>query len=343
MAIIEIQHVTKQFKTKKGIVEALSDVSLTIEKGQIFGIVGYSGAGKSTLVRLINKLEKPTSGKVIVEGEDITRLNALALRRRRQNIGMIFQQFNLFKAKTVGDNIRYPLRLTKRYKKEEMDKRVDELLNFVGLLDKKHDYPSQLSGGQKQRIGIARALATNPDILLCDEATSALDPETTDEILALLKKINQQLNITIVMITHEMEVVKSICDEVAVMEKGRIVEQNKVFELFTNPVHPTTKRFVHSVLNDDIPKDVDTKSRRLYRFIFSHNQILEPVLSKIGRRYDVDFNILYGGITELTDKLFGNLLIEAVGPDDKVRQALHEVAANGIEVKGVDGFENGLN
>lgn len=340
MAIIEIEHVTKQFQTKKGVVEALSDVSLTIEKGQIFGIVGYSGAGKSTLVRLINKLEKPTSGRVVIEGEDITRLGQQLLRKRRQNIGMIFQQFNLFRAKTVEDNIKYPLKLTKKYKKADIDKRVDELLQFVGLLDKKHDYPSQLSGGQKQRIGIARALATNPDILLCDEATSALDPETTDEILKLLKRINQELNITIVMITHEMEVVKSICDEVAVMEKGKIVEQNKVFELFTNPVHPTTKRFVHSVLNDDIPLEVDVRSRRLYRFIFNHQQILKPVLSQIGRQFDVDFNILYGGITELTDKLFGNLLIEAVGSDNRIQNALEELTRHGIQIKEVHGFEN---
>ncbi|KAA1042369.1 ATP-binding cassette domain-containing protein [Macrococcus equipercicus] len=340
MAIIEIEHVTKQFQTKKGVVEALRDVSLTIEKGQIFGIVGYSGAGKSTLVRLINKLEKPTSGRVVIEGEDITRLSQKLLRRRRQNIGMIFQQFNLFRAKTVEDNIKYPLKLTKKYSKAEIDKRVDELLQFVGLQDKKHDYPSQLSGGQKQRIGIARALATNPDILLCDEATSALDPETTDEILRLLKRINDELNITIVMITHEMEVVKSICDEVAVMEKGRIVEQNQVFELFTNPVHPTTKRFVHSVLNDDIPGEVDVRARKIYRFIFNHQQILRPVLSQVGRQFNVDFNILYGGITELTDKLFGNLLIEAVGSDSSIYAALDSLLSHGIQIKEVNGFEN---
>ncbi|UTH14253.1 ATP-binding cassette domain-containing protein [Macrococcus equipercicus] len=340
MAIIEIEHVTKQFQTKKGVVEALRDVSLTIEKGQIFGIVGYSGAGKSTLVRLINKLEKPTSGRVVIEGEDITRLSQKLLRRRRQNIGMIFQQFNLFRAKTVEDNIKYPLKLTKKYSKAEIDKRVDELLQFVGLQDKKHDYPSQLSGGQKQRIGIARALATNPDILLCDEATSALDPETTDEILRLLKRINDELNITIVMITHEMEVVKSICDEVAVMEKGRIVEQNQVFELFTNPVHPTTKRFVHSVLNDDIPGEVDVRARKIYRFIFNHQQILRPVLSQVGRQFNVDFNILYGGITELTDKLFGNLLIEAVGNDSSIHAALDSLLSHGIQIKEVNGFEN---
>ncbi|WP_436970230.1 methionine ABC transporter ATP-binding protein [Macrococcus equipercicus] len=338
--MIEIEHVTKQFQTKKGVVEALRDVSLTIEKGQIFGIVGYSGAGKSTLVRLINKLEKPTSGRVVIEGEDITRLSQKLLRRRRQNIGMIFQQFNLFRAKTVEDNIKYPLKLTKKYSKAEIDKRVDELLQFVGLQDKKHDYPSQLSGGQKQRIGIARALATNPDILLCDEATSALDPETTDEILRLLKRINDELNITIVMITHEMEVVKSICDEVAVMEKGRIVEQNQVFELFTNPVHPTTKRFVHSVLNDDIPGEVDVRARKIYRFIFNHQQILRPVLSQVGRQFNVDFNILYGGITELTDKLFGNLLIEAVGNDSSIHAALDSLLSHGIQIKEVNGFEN---
>ncbi|MDH5042531.1 ATP-binding cassette domain-containing protein, partial [Enterococcus faecalis] len=200
MGIIEVRDVTKVYRTKKGDINALDHVSLTIEKGQVFGIVGYSGAGKSTLLRLINRLEKPSTGQVFVEGNEITALKESALRKQRQNIGMIFQQFNLFKSKTVSDNIRYPLKLTKKYSKQEIEARVDELLNFVGLSDKKDDYPNQLSGGQKQRIGIARALATEPDILLCDEATSALDPETTDDILELLKKINQRLNITIVII-----------------------------------------------------------------------------------------------------------------------------------------------
>lgn len=340
MGIIEVQDVTKVYRTKKGDINALDHVNLSIEKGQVFGIVGYSGAGKSTLLRLINRLEKPTTGKVFVEGHEITALKETALRKQRQNIGMIFQQFNLFKAKTVSDNIRYPLKLTKRYSKAEVEARVDELLNFVGLSDKKDDYPNQLSGGQKQRIGIARALATEPDILLCDEATSALDPETTDDILELLKKINERLNITIVIITHEMEVVKKICDEVAVMEKGKVVEQNKVFELFTSPQHATTKRFVHSVLNDDIPKDINISNRRLYRFIFNHEQILKPALSEVGRQYHVDFNILYGGITELTDKLFGNLLIEAVGQPEHINSALNDLIQKGIKVKEVEGFEN---
>ncbi|WP_414054816.1 methionine ABC transporter ATP-binding protein [Macrococcus equi] len=338
--MIAIDHVTKTYQTKKGAINALDDVSLTIQKGQIYGIVGYSGAGKSTLLRLINRLEKPSSGNVFVEGRNIVSLKEKDLRKQRQNIGMIFQQFNLFKAKTISDNIRYPLKLTKQYSKSEIEQRVDELLKFVGLADKKDDYPNQLSGGQKQRVGIARALATNPDILLCDEATSALDPETTDEILKLLKDINEKLNITIVIITHEMEVVKSICDEVAVMEKGRVVEQNNVFDLFTSPKHPVTRRFVHSVLNDDVPSDIDVSNRKLYRFIFNHQQILQPVLSQIGRTYQVDFNILYGGITELTDRLFGNLLIEAVGEPDNIQNALAKITAHGIEVREVEGFEN---
>lgn len=340
MAIIEVNNVSKEFRTRKGTINALNNVSLTIERGQIFGIVGYSGAGKSTLVRLINRLEVPTEGEVIVEGENITKMKSQSLRKRRQNIGMIFQQFNLFKAKTVADNIRYPLKLTKQYTKQEIEQRVDELLQFVGLSEKKHDYPNSLSGGQKQRIGIARALATNPDILLCDEATSALDPETTDEILRLLKRVNETFNVTIVLITHEMEVVKSICDEVAVMEKGQVVEQNNVFDLFTNPVHPTTKRFVHSVLNDYIPAGIKLNNRKLYRFIFNHNQILEPVLSKVSRLYDVDFNIMYGGITELTDKLFGNLLIEAVGDGDKIENALNALKTHDIQIKEVTINEN---
>lgn len=340
--MIEIQNVTKKYHTKKGIVTALDGVNLTIEQGKIFGIVGYSGAGKSTLLRMINKLETPTSGAVIVEGEDITKVSERQLRKKRQNIGMIFQSFNLFKAKTIEDNIKYPLKLTKQYDAKTINHRVDELLNFVGLIDKKYDYPSQLSGGQKQRIGIARALATNPDILLCDEATSALDPETTDDILSLLKKINKELGITIVIITHEMEVVKSICHEVCVMEKGKVVEQNHVFELFTNPKHKTTKRFVHSVLNDDVP-DVVKKDRNIYRFVFNEQQILKPVLSKVGRAFEVDFNVLYGSISELTDKLFGNLLIEVVGLPKQRTKALEALTSYGIEIKEVEGFENGLN
>ncbi|RXK17946.1 methionine ABC transporter ATP-binding protein [Macrococcus sp. DPC7161] len=340
--MIYIQNVVKQYQTKKGVVTALDGVSIKIEKGKIFGIVGYSGAGKSTLLRMINKLEAPTSGSIFVEGEDITKVSEKKLRKKRQNIGMIFQSFNLFRSKTIENNIKYPLKLTKQYSKDEINTRVDELLEFVGLSDKKYDYPSQLSGGQKQRIGIARALATNPDILLCDEATSALDPETTDDILALLKKINKELGITIVIITHEMDVVKSICHEVCVMEKGKVVEQNNVFDLFTNPIHKTTKRFVHSVLNDDIPSVVKN-DRHIYRFIFNQQQILQPVLSKVGRMFEVDFNVLYGSITELTDKLFGNLLIEVVGETGNQQKALQTLAAYGIEIKEVEGFENRLN
>lgn len=253
--MIEFKNITKHFLTKKNSVHALNDVSFQIDDGEIFGIVGFSGAGKSTLVRMINGLEKPTSGQVIVDGNDLGKLNKKELRAKRKEIGMVFQQFNLLNSKTVYENVAMPLILNKE-DKQVIDKRVKAMLAFVELSDKLQSYPDQLSGGQKQRVGIARALAMNPKILLCDEATSALDPKTTDSILELLKKINDDLGITIVIITHEMHVIEKICDKVAVMEKGYVIETGKVQDVFSAPQQAITKDFINMVVKEDVPDGI---------------------------------------------------------------------------------------
>ena len=232
--MISFNNVSKVYESGGQSVHAVEDVTLSVEKGEIFGIIGFSGAGKSTLLRLVNMLERPTAGTISIDDKDITSLSTKELRKLRQRIGMIFQSFNLFNSRTVFGNIAYPLKLAK-VPKNEIKERVNELLKFVGLEDKANNYPEQLSGGQKQRVGIARALATSPDILICDEATSALDPETTTEILNLLKKVNREYNLTILLITHEMHVVKEICHRVAVMEKGKVIEEGKLFDVFTQP------------------------------------------------------------------------------------------------------------
>lgn len=245
--MIRFEHVSKTFQTKNGPFDALKDVSFEIEKGDIYGVIGYSGAGKSTLIRMVNALETPTSGNVWVEGKDIGTLNQKELRNLRKGIGMIFQQFNLLESKTIYDNVAIALKLN-GVSKKDIEKRVTELLDFVELSDKKYSYPGQLSGGQKQRVGIARALANNPSILLCDEATSALDPKTTDSILELLKKINEMLHITIVIITHEMNVIQKICNKVAVMDYGQVVETGSVIQVFSDPRSDIARRFVGNLI-----------------------------------------------------------------------------------------------
>lgn len=256
--MIRFEHVSKTFQTKNGPFDALKDVSFEIEKGDIYGVSGYSGAGKSTLIRMVNALETPTSGNVWVEEKDIGTLNQKELRNLRKGIGMIFQQFNLLESKTIYDNVAIALKLN-GVSKKDMEKRVTELLDFVELSDKKYSYPGQLSGGQKQRVGIARALANNPSILLCDEATSALDPKTTDSILELLKKINEMLHITIVIITHEMNVIQKICNKVAVMDYGQVVETGSVIQVFSNPQSDIARRFVGNLIRDVIPEPVSGK------------------------------------------------------------------------------------
>src|SRR5690554_4659247 len=276
--VIEFQQVTKAYQVAGREIPALHSTDLTIEAGQVFGIIGHSGAGKSTLLRLINRLEEPSSGRIRVNGEDVTALDAAGLRRFRQRVGMIFQHFNLLSSATVADNVALPLRLAGELDRGQINQRVRALLERVGLSDHANKYPAQLSGGQKQRVGIARALATQPSILLCDEATSALDPQTTSSILQLLKKINEEYKITILMITHEMSVVSEICDRVAVMESGKIIEVGTVFEVFSKPKTETARKFVSTVMNDQFPPSIKeilkegNRSKSIYQIRFFGQQ-----------------------------------------------------------------------
>ncbi|MBP1082718.1 methionine ABC transporter ATP-binding protein [Bacillus capparidis] len=327
--MIEFKQVAKTFTLGKREIHAVKDVTLSISQGEIFGIIGFSGAGKSTLLRLVNMLENPTNGSITVQGEDISSLSQKEIRSLRRRIGMIFQNFNLFSSRTVAGNIAYPLKLA-GFPKKEIKARVTELLQFVGLTDKANDYPEQLSGGQKQRVGIARALATSPDILICDEATSALDPDTTGEILRLLKRVNKSLGITILLITHEMHVIQSICDRVAVMENGTVVETGSLFDTFTKPQHLTTKRFIQSV-QQDRPSEVllsqwkENGGKNLYRIVFSGELTNNPVLSQITRKHDIDINIIYGSIKELQEKFYGNLLVSFEGHQAAIDNVISEL------------------
>lgn len=330
--VIEIQGVFKEFKGKSGSVEALKNINISISQGDIFGIIGLSGAGKSTLVRCINRLEEPTRGKVMIKDKDIMDLNSLQLRELRKKIGMIFQHFNLLNSRTVGENISYPMEIA-GVSKEDREERIDELLRLVELEDKKNSYPSQLSGGQKQRVGIARALANHPDVLLCDEATSALDPKTTQSILKLLKKINEELGLTIVIITHEMEVVKQICTKVAVMEGGEVVESGLVSKVFSRPTHPTTKSFVQNIAHD-VPEELFEGlglNRQLFRLGFEGTKTSQPILSKMIKKYDVDANILLGGIDHLQHTFVGSLIVELMGEEEEIHQAVAFLKKNNVE------------
>lgn len=336
--MIRFEEVSKVFQFKNKEVRAVEQVSLSVKKGEIFGVIGFSGAGKSTLLRLVNLLERPSQGRVVVNDQDITKLSTKDLRQLRRRIGMVFQTFNLFNSRTVYGNLAYPLKLAK-LPKEQIDARVKELLTFVGLEDKADRYPDQLSGGQKQRVGIARALASSPDILICDEATSALDPETTDEILKLLKKVNEAYGITILLITHEMHVIRTICDRVAVMEQGKVIEEGSVFEVFAHPKTQTTRNFIRSVLNDQLSPRLlqqirENHSGRLFRLIFKDGATSEPILSRVSRKFDLDYNIVYGGISEIQGILFGSLIVEFIGEDVEVAKVVEELSKT-VEVKEV--------
>ena len=303
--MIEFKNVCKTFNVKGKKVEALKDINLTINDGEIFGIIGFSGAGKSTLVRCINLLEKPTSGKVFFNEKDLTSLKSKELREIRQNIGMIFQQFNLLAQRNVLQNVCYPLEIA-GVKKSDATKRALELLKLVGIDDKANAYPSQLSGGQKQRVGIARALATNPKVLLCDEATSALDPITTRSILNLLKEINDQLHVTIVVITHEMTVVEQICDRVAIVSEGVIMEQGNVKDVFLNPKSDIAKKLI---LPDDNGLD-DKKADNVLRIAFDGQSSSEPIISKMTIACGTPINILGANTENIGGRAFGQMLIE---------------------------------
>ena len=345
--MIELVNVEKTYYSKAGNIHALKKTTLSIKAGEIFGIIGLSGAGKSTLVRCINMLERPTNGQVFVNNEELTAMSEAQLRKARQSIGMIFQHFNLLTSRTVYQNIAFPLEI-QGLSKAEIDKRVRPLLELVQLQDRANYYPSQLSGGQKQRVGIARALASNPKVLLCDEATSALDPQTTKSILELLQDINKKLKLTIVLITHQMEVVKMICDRVAVMENGNIIEEGSMVDMFTNPQHPTTKEFTKSVVNAEIPEMIkklpltDTYkdgSKLIVRISFIGDSAGEPIVSGMVKRFAVDVSILYGNIDQLKDVPFGTLIIEISGDKEGINNALDYLHQQNLKTE-VIGYES---
>ena len=322
MSLIEIQNLSKLF----GEVIALDDVSISVLKGEIVGVVGLSGAGKSTLVRCINRLEEPTGGKVIIKDENIMELSRKELRDMRKKIGMIFQHFNLLSSRTVLGNILFPMEIAGKNRQDRI-KKANELLKLVELADKSDAYPSQLSGGQKQRVGIARALANDPDVLLCDEATSALDPKTTKSILNLLRRINERMGLTIILITHEMEVIKEICHRVVVIENGAVIESGAVVDIFTSPKHPTTKAFVEAVPHEPYtPKE----SGNILRLHFRGTKASEPVLSRMIKNYDVEANILQGTIDNVQGLLSGALTVELVGNSDSVRSAIVYLEQNSV-------------
>lgn len=336
--MIELKNISKTFSSKKNKeVVALQDVTLHVKKGEIFGVIGYSGAGKSTLVRCVNLLEKPTSGEVFVNGEHLNEMSTDQLRQARQNIGMIFQGFNLLKTATVYDNIAIPLKLT-GLATSEINERVEKYLSIVGLADKKNVFPNQLSGGQKQRVAIARALSHEPDVLLSDEATSALDPETTDSILELLLKINKEFGITILLITHEMHVIQKICDRVAVMENGKVIEQGNVIDIYSAPQQQTTQRFVSSLFPSEFPSEIFDdlqKQGPIISLTFVGTSADQPALSVISKKFDVHTNILSGNIVQLKDKPFGKLIAHIQGPKDETDKALAYLVEQGVQVSEV--------
>ncbi|OLS64107.1 methionine ABC transporter ATP-binding protein [Pseudomonas putida] len=333
--MIEFQQVHKTYRVAGRDIPALHPTSLSIENGQVFGLIGHSGAGKSTLLRLINRLEAPSGGKIIVDGEDVTAFDANQLRGFRQQVGMIFQHFNLLASKTVADNVGLPLTLAGQLSRKEIDARVAELLQRVGLAEHAKKYPAQLSGGQKQRVGIARALSTRPKILLCDEATSALDPQTTASVLQLLAEINRELKLTIVLITHEMDVIRRVCDRVAVMDAGQIVEQGPVAEVFLHPQHPTTKRFVQEDEQIDEAGQRDDFAHvpgRIIRLTFQGDATYAPLLGTVARETGVDYSILAGRIDRIKDTPYGQLTLAVTGGDMEAAFARFTAADVHMEV-----------
>lgn len=340
--MIYLKNICKTFiDDNKKEVHAVNDVSLTINDGDIFGIIGFSGAGKSTLVRCINLLERPTSGTVEVDGKDLTKLSEKELRESRKKIGMIFQHFNLFPSRTIFGNVAFPLQGS-GLSKEEIAAKVRNLLELVGISEKENAYPSQLSGGQKQRVAIARALANDPDILLCDEATSALDPQTTKAILDLLKDLNKKLGITIVVITHEMAVVKEICNKVAVMEKGRIVEEGDVFSIFANPQEALTQNFIKTTSNlrkiEDLVNEgssvVDLKPGELIvRLSYIEKNISEPLISAMTYKFNVILNIIFANIEIIQDAPIGGTVAIMSGKSEDIDAALDYLRDKNVGVE----------
>ncbi|MFS0751268.1 methionine ABC transporter ATP-binding protein [Oceanobacillus sp. 1P07AA] len=320
--MIQLENIEKYYETKKKRVIGVDQVSLDINEGEIYGIVGYSGAGKSTLLRCINVLERPTKGRVIVDGIDLLDLNSKQLRKARQSMGMIFQGFYLVSSKTVVENVSFALKAA-GIGKLERNKRTLELLKLVGIEDKANQYPSQLSGGQKQRVSIARALANNPKVLLCDEATSALDPSTTKSILKLLKRINEEMGITIVIITHEMEVVKEICDRCAVMQDGKVIEKGKTYDIFANPVERLTKDFIQTVLDFQLPEALLKQcTGTLLKLQFRGDIAAESVVSDMLQQHKISGNILHGKVEYIKDKPLGVFIMEVNGESSEISSAI---------------------
>ena len=339
--MIRLEHVTKTFQTRDGDVHAVKDVSLDIAEGQIFGIIGFSGAGKSTLVRCMSLLERPEEGKVIFDGKNLLDLDAAGLRHARQKMSMIFQHFNLMRSRTVYENIALPLRMEKR-PKEEIDKKVMELLDLIDLVERRDSYPSQLSGGQKQRVAIARALATDPKVLLCDEATSALDPQTTQSILHLIRRINRERNITVVVITHEMLVVKEICDRVAVMEAGRVVETNDLVPIFINPIEEITRNFINTtnesakiqeLLDTGHPLTRLAENQQLVRLTYTPENAAEPIISRLAEKLGVESSIIFGNIEVIRDEPIGTIVTKMTGSDQQLKDALALCREAGIRTE----------
>ncbi|MBI2261962.1 MAG: methionine ABC transporter ATP-binding protein [Caulobacterales bacterium] len=329
--MIRLEGVTKRFRSAAGERVALDGVDLTVAAGQVFGVVGRSGAGKSTLIRAINLLERPDEGRVTVDGQEITALTPAELRAARRRIGMIFQHFNLLNAKTIAENVAFPLRLEGR-SGAEVDRRVAELLERLGLSEHARKHPAQLSGGQKQRVGIARALATGPKVLLCDEATSALDPETTDDILNLLDQLNRELGLTIVLITHQMEVVRRVCDRVAVLKDGRVVEEGATADVFLHPKHPATQAMLAEG-EEAFDASLAPVGGRLAKLTFRGGSTYEPELSRVARSVGVDYSILSGRISRIRGEPYGQLVVAFTGGDAEA--AVAQLSARGVVVEGV--------
>jgi D-methionine transport system ATP-binding protein len=339
--MISLSGIRKIFETKDGPVTAVNGIDLNIKEGEIYGIIGYSGAGKSTLIRMLNLLERPTVGDVEVAGRVLSKLNQKELRKARQEIGMIFQHFNLLWSRTVRENIAFPLEIA-GVKKADREKRVNELIELVGLEGRGESYPSQLSGGQKQRVGIARALANNPKVLLCDEATSALDPKTTDSILDLLVDINEKLGLTIILITHEMHVIRKICHQVAVMEAGRIVEQGPVREVFRKPKENMTKEFVKQITEPEETVDAITQmladhpNGQIVQLTFVGEEAERPLITQLIRQFDVEVNIVQGKITKIQEGSYGTLFVALNGDQAEIDKAITFIRNKEVEVEVID-------
>jgi len=344
--MITIKNLKKVYATPAGPVVGLQDINLQVNQGEIFGVIGKSGAGKSTLIRCINLLERPTSGKISIADTEITQLSGSALRNERHKIGMIFQHFNLLTSRTVYENIALPLKLSGTSSRD-IENTIKPLLELTGLNEKRNVYPAQLSGGQKQRVAIARALANNPDVLLCDEATSALDPHTTKSILDLVRDINKKLGLTILLITHEMSVVKEICDRVAVLEQGKIIEMGDVLQVFTHPLQDITRELINTALRLELPQSIKDalhlqrapKTHPLVRFTFIGNTASKPFLSKLTADFHVEFSVLQANIELIHDNPVGIMLVQAIVDDEQLIEILKYAGEQGLDTE-VLGYVN---